>query len=219
MSEEINRYPLLDRIYQQFLNDEDSASFIQAVSKSYGLGTLDRLARFGNRISRRASILALGFIGDFRFNETLGRALHDSDRAVRLLADHGIRELWMRDGDGQQRHMLRKIVRLNSRHRLVDAMELSDELIEINPNIAEAWNLRAISKYGLELYDEAIEDCREAMYLNRFHFNSALGVANCFLQMDDAFVALEFFRTALSINPDLESVRGQISQLERTLEG
>ncbi len=218
MSEDFNRFPLLDRIYQQFLNDEDSASFIQSVAKSYGLGTLERLARYGHRVSRRASILAIGFMGDFRFNETLGRALHDSDRAVRLLSDHGIRELWMRDGDGQQRHMLRQIARLNTRHRLVDSLELADELIAINPNIAETWNQRAISKYGLELYDEAIEDCREALYLNRFHFNSALGIANCFLQMEDAFVALEFFRTALSINPDLESVRGQITQLERSLD-
>ena len=219
MSEEFNRFPLLDKFYQQFLNDENSASFIQSVASNYGLGTLERLARYGNRVSRRAAVLALGFLADFRFNETMGRALHDSDRAVRLLADHGIRELWMRDGDGQQRQMLRRIMRLNSRHRLADALDLSDELIKLNPNIAETWNQRAISKYGLELYDEAISDCHEAMYLNRFHFTAALGIANCFLQMDDVYVALEFFRTALSINPDLESVRGQISQLERTLEG
>lgn len=219
MSDEFNRFPLLDRYYQQFLNDENSASFIQSVAGTYGLGTLERLARYGKRVSRRASVLALGFLADFRFNETMGRALHDTDRAVRLLADHGIRELWMRDGDGQQRQMLRQIVRLNTRHRLADALDLSDELISLNPNIAETWNQRAISKYGLELYDEAIADCHEAMYLNRFHFTAALGIANCFLQMDDVYVALEFFRSALSINPDLESVRGQISQLERTLEG
>lgn len=219
MSDEINRYPMLDRYYQQFLNDENSASFIQAVSRTYGLGTLERLARYGGRVSRRASILALGFLGDYQCNETLGRALHDSDRAVRLLADHGIRELWMRDGTDQQRHLLRRVVRLNTRHRLADALDLSDELIALNPIIAESWNQRAITKYGLEMYDEAIQDCQEALYLNRFHFTAALGVANCYLQMDDAYVALEFFRSALSINPDLEAVRGQISHLERTLEG
>lgn len=219
MSDETTRFPLLERYYQQFLNEEDSASYIQSVASSYGLGTLERLARYGGRTSRRAATLALGFMGDARFNDTLGCALQDSDRAVRLLADHGIRELWMRDGTGQQQTMLRKLVRLNARHRFGDALELADELIALNPEISEAFNQRAITKYGLEQYSEAIEDCREALYLNRFHFTAALGIANCYLQMDDAFIALEFFRTALSINPDLESVRGQISHLERSLEG
>ena len=219
MSDQQDQYPLLDRIYQQFLIDENSASFIQSVSKSYGLGTLERLARYGHRISRRAATLALGFLADFRFNDTLGCLLHDSDRAVRMLSDHGIRQLWMRDGNAQQQSMLRKIVRLNDCHRLEEAVELSTRLIELNPSIAETWNQRAIARYGLEEYSDAIDDCRETMYLNRFHFSSVLGVANCYLQMDEVFFALEFFRTALSINPDLESVRGQIVHLEKSLEG
>lgn len=219
MSDQILRYPKLDKFYQQFLNDEDSAAFIHSCSQVYSLGTLERLARCGGRTTRRAAVLGLGFLADFRFNDTLGRALHDSDRAVRLLADHGIRQLWLRDGNAHQQQMLRQVARLNNRHRLYEAIELSDTLIEINPGIAEAWNQRAIAKYGLEQFGEAIDDCRESVHLNRFHFAAVLGVANCYLQMDDAFFALEFFRTALSINPDLESVRGQISHLERSLDG
>lgn len=219
MSDQKDQYPLLDKIYQQFLIDENSASFIQSVSQSYGLGTLERLARYGHRISRRAATLALGFLADFRFNETLGHALHDNDRAVRMLADHGIRQIWMRDGNSMHQSMLRKIVRLNDCYRLDEAIDLSTKLIDLNPTIAETWNQRAIARYGLEAYSEAIEDCRETMYLNRFHFSSVLGVANCYLQMDEVFFALEFFRTALSINPDLESVRGQIVHLEKSLEG
>ena len=37
MSDE--RYPMLDLFYQQYLTDESSADFIQAVSRNYGLGT------------------------------------------------------------------------------------------------------------------------------------------------------------------------------------
>ena len=43
--------------------------------------------------------MALGFVGDFSQNAALGRALHDRDRGVRLLADNGIRQLWRRDGE------------------------------------------------------------------------------------------------------------------------
>ncbi len=214
-----NRYPLLDRVYQQFLIDENSANFIQSVSASYTLGTLERLARYGDRISRRASTLAIGFLGDSRQNDLMGAMLQDSDRAVRMLADHGIRQLWMRDGSVHEQSMLRKIVQLNDRYRLVEAIDLADELIAFNPHLSEAWNQRAIARYGIHEYEEAIADCREAVYLNRFHFSALMGMANCYLQMDEVFFALEHFRDALAINTDLESVRGQIHHLERSLEG
>ena len=183
------------------------------------MGTLQRLAHAGNIISRRAAVLSIGFLGDFRFNETMGRALSDSDRAVRVLADHGIRDLWTRDGSQHQQMMLRKIMQLNNRCRLQESIELADKLSTLKPNFSEAWNQRAIAKYGLQQYSDAIEDCRETLYLNRFHFGASLGVANCYLQMNENVIALEFFRISLSINPDLESVRTQIDHLERTLEG
>ena len=97
MSETI-RYPKLDKIYQQYLEDENSAEFIRLVSESYNIGAICRLADCGQTISRRAAVLTLGFLGGYSENEIMGRALIDSDRAVRLLADHGIRELWSRQG-------------------------------------------------------------------------------------------------------------------------
>ena len=219
MLDDNHRYPLMDRFYQQFLIDENSASFIQSITRHYTLGTIERLAVYGKRVTRRGAALAIGFLGDFRFNETMGRALHDRDRAVRMLADHGIRQLWMRDGTPEQQSSLRRVVQLNDRHRLAEAIDLADQLIEFNPNFAEAWNQRAIARYGIGEYAEAIEDCQETLFLNRFHFSAVLGVANCYLQLDEATFALEFFRSALEINPDLENVRGQISHLERSLEG
>jgi tetratricopeptide (TPR) repeat protein len=44
-------------------------------------------------------------------------------------------------------------------------------------------------------------------------------MAHSYLEMEDPFAALECFRRALALNPDLEEVRVQISYLERTLEG
>jgi hypothetical protein len=44
-------------------------------------------------------------------------------------------------------------------------------------------------------------------------------MGHCYLQLDEPFAALENFRRALSLNPDLEEVRGQIGLIERALEG
>jgi hypothetical protein len=44
-------------------------------------------------------------------------------------------------------------------------------------------------------------------------------MAHCYLQLDEPFAALENFRRALALNPDLEDVRGNIELLARALEG
>ena len=218
MSEEPIRYPLLDKIYQQYLNDENSAKFIQAVSRTYNIGSLHRLVNYGQFISRRAATLAIGFLGDFGSNEVMGTALLDDDRAVRLLADHGIRQLWSRQGTPEPRAAVNRLYRLVAQNRLDEVIDESTTLIAYNPDISEAWNQRAIAYCAMGEYHSAVEDCKESLNCNRFHFPAAIGMAHCLLQMDDATSALDCFRLALSINPDLEGVRNHIRHLERILD-
>ncbi len=218
MSDDTIRYPLLDKMYQQYLADENSAAFIKSVSSRYCLGTLSRLFDGGQYITRRASILAIGFLGDFRCNETIGRALCDRDRAVRLLADHGIRQIWMRQGSLGEQQSVRRLYRLVTQNRLEETIELATDIVCVNPLLGEAWNQRAIAFCGLGDYQAAIEDCRETMNCNRYHFPAAMGMAHCCLQLDDINSALDCFRLALNINPDLEGVRNHILHLERIVD-
>jgi len=186
MSQQPQQPTLLDRFYQDFLRSERSADFVDRVSRYYSLETLSELVAKGSRTTRRAAALAVGFLGDYSAIESLGRALHDNDRAVRMLADHGLRQLWYRQGQ--------------------------------NDSLAEVWNQRALAHYALGEYESAIAAAEEALYLNRYHFLAAVGLANCHLQQDSVSAALDAFRLALKINPDLESVRGQILHLEKILE-
>src|SRR5687767_13976495 len=77
------RPPLIDRLYHQYLEDEDTAAFVYDVSRRYEVSTLERLAIGGQRVTRRAAVLAIGYLGQYDANATLGRALHDDDRGVR----------------------------------------------------------------------------------------------------------------------------------------
>jgi tetratricopeptide (TPR) repeat protein len=218
MLNESIRSPLLDKHYQQFLRDENSTRFIHSVSQLYCIPTLEKLALQSGRMTRRAATLAVGFLSDFRSNEVLGRCLRDNDRAVRMLADHGIRQVWFRTGDDAAQHSLRKIARLNSRHQYSMAADLAEVVLDQNRQLPEAWNQHAIAMYSLSEYERAIESCQEAIYLNRFHFLTVVGMANAYLQTDNLPAALESFRLALDINPDLENIRSQIMQLEKTLD-
>ena len=218
MSEEIVRYPLLELYYQQYLTDENSADFIRSVSRNYTIGSLARLAKYGGRLSRRAGILAIGFLGDFQVNELMGAALVDNDRAVRLLADHGIREIWTRQGTIAQQQSIQRLYRLNAQCQLDEVVATATQLIAENPLLGEAWNQRAIAFCAEGDFEGAIEDCKETLNCNRFHFPAAMGLAHCCLQLGEVYAALDGFKLALKINPDLEGVRNHISQLERTLD-
>jgi hypothetical protein len=53
--------------------------------------------------------------------------------------------------------------------------------------------------------------------INPYHFGAATGMAHCHLQLNNRTSALECFRRALKLNPNLEGVRAHVLYLQRTL--
>jgi tetratricopeptide (TPR) repeat protein len=209
----------LERLYHRYLESENTAAFVKGVAERYLMSTLARLAAGGSPVLRRAATMAVGFLGDYSHNAILGEAMSDDDRGVRLLADSGIRRLWRRDGNFSQQQKLSQICRQNQNGQFAEAIECSVQLIDEAPCFAEAWNQRAVAAFALKRFDVAANDCQQTLELNAYHFGAAVGMAHCYMQLDEPFAALENFRRALSLNPDLEDVRGHIDLLERTLEG
>ena len=211
------RTPLLHALYHQYLVDQESATFSERVAKRYTIGTLARVAEAGDRMARRAAVLAIGLLADYETNATLGRALHDRDRGVRILAENGIRVLWCRIGTRQQRKLLDRVIELNAAHRYKEAVNLATRLIEQAAWLAESWNQRALALFNLGRFAESIRDCNEALEINPYHFGAAAGMAQCHLQLKDRISALDCFQRALRLNPNLEGVRAHVLYLQRTL--
>lgn len=219
MSSRGPRVPLLVSLYQEYLDTQDSAEYVRKLSQRYDQATLERLAESPLPVVRRAAVLALGFVGDYGANPVLGRALLDEDRTVRLLAENGIRKVWARAGNDQQRRQLAIITRLNAAQQYEEAIRRASALIEEAPSFAEAWNQRAIARFARGLWAEAIRDCHQALEINPYHFAAASGMGHAYLRLDNPLSALECFRRALRLNPGLEAVRVQIARLTRLIEG
>lgn len=218
MSSDSPRIPHLLVLYQEYLDNRDSAGFVARVSRAYSQGSLERLASHGNPQVRRGAVLALGFLGDYEANGVLGRALNDKDRTVRTLVDDAIRNVWTRAGNKEQQRRLDLIVRLNAAQHYEEARRKAAELIDQAPWFAEAWNQRALAEFALGMYTEAIRDCHEALEINPYHFAAAAGMGQSYLQLGNHVSALESFRRALRLNPDLEGVRVQVARLARMIE-
>lgn len=211
------RVPALHGLYHQYLVDQDNPRFSRQVSKRYTIGTLERLCAAGDRMARRAAVLALGLLGDYNSNSTLGRALHDADRGVRMLAESGIRHLWCRIGTSGHREQLETIIEFNATQRFDEAISRATRLIEQAPWLPESWNQRALALFNIGRYAESIHDCTQTLEINPYHFGAATGMGQCHLKLNHRPQALECFRRALKLNPNLEGVRAHVLYLQRTL--
>ena len=208
---------LLVSYYKQFLADEDVAGFVKRTTLQYTTATLERLLAMSRRTSRQAAATALGMLGDFTNNSSLGRALKDRDRGVRMLAEVSIRKIWQRSGKPFADQKLAQIKRLIVAGENQQAVDESSVLIESLPTFAEAWNQRAIAYYHLERYDNAIYDCHQTLELNPCHFGAAAGMGQCYLLCGDYEESLTCFRRALRMNGRLSDVRATVDFLERIL--
>ncbi len=219
VSKDSSRRPYLSQVYRQYLESQDSAGFLLGVSRVYTPGTLERLVEHDSAEVRRGAVFALGFLGDYRVNATLGRALQDEDRTVRSLAEHSIRNVWPRDGTEKERRILGLIIRLISAQQFEAAIRRATRVLEQAAWFAEVWNQRAIANFSIGRYEEAIHDCRQTLEINPYHFAAAAGMGQAHLELGRGAAALESFRRALRLNPDLEAVRVQVARLVRLADG
>lgn len=219
MSNDPLQRPVLAYHYERYLVDQNISSYVRSVSSMYTVGSLERLATVGDRISRRGAILALGRLADYRANMTLGRGLVDSDRGVRTLAENGILRLWMRIGTpAEQRHLAAIGEHLDERD-YERAAQLATALVQDAPWIAQAWYYRGKAFFQLDQHEAATRDCHQALEINAYHFQSASIMGQAYLLLDNPVAALESFRRALRLNPSMEEIRAQVIHLQRSLKG
>ena len=212
------RPPFLLVLYRQYLDHQDSAEFIRRVSQSYASGTLQRLARHPTREVRRAAVLALGFLGDYDANHTMGCALLDDDRTVRTIAENGIRTIWTKAGNESERQELGVVIRLNAAQLHPKALAIATKLIERRPGSPRLGTNEPSHILPSVGSSNSIRDCHQALEINPYHFVAAASMGQSYLQLQNTVSALECFRRALRLNPDLEGVRAQVVRLTRMVE-
>lgn len=225
MSEELKHgsSPRIVDFYAEYRLSHDTSEFIRQVRLHYTEATLLRVAIKGSLGARRAAVLALGFIGDEQSNTALGHFLHDHDLSVRLMAENSIKALWPRIGilqtESKFREALRTVMRLILLEKYSEAVETANILIEEAPYYPEARNQRSIALFALELFEQSILDSKETLELNPFHFGAAVAMGYSYLKLNNINEAMEAFEQALEINPNLNSIRRLLSQLQESLQG
>jgi tetratricopeptide (TPR) repeat protein len=217
MVQRSNRPPHILNCYKLYLEDGDSARFVRDVALRYSVSTLVRVTGSSDAAVRRAAVLSLGILGDRKSITCLGKLLADSDRPVRLIADDAVKAIWARTTSSAGKTLLDAIAIHLSEEEYDEAVQTANELIHIQPSLPEAYCQRALAHYACGSTELAIRDCERAIELNEFEYMALVGLGQCYLEIEQPRTALDYFRQAISIYPDLEPVHLQIRKLEESL--
>lgn len=188
--------------------------FKRRVVERYTEGTLLRLLQHGDVRGRRASLLALGFLGTMSACPAIAARLHDGDREVAQTAADTLWTLWFRGDSPANNDELHRLARLRDREKALAGL---DVLISRAPDFAEAYNQRAIVLFRMKKFDRSVVDCEKVLQMNPHHFGAQAGLGQCYLQMRKHRAALKAFRAALRINPNMDGVAETIRALENAL--
>ncbi|NJO35881.1 MAG: tetratricopeptide repeat protein [Rhodospirillales bacterium] len=124
-------------------------------------------------------------------------------------------DIWLRSGRDDTDVMMSRVVANTAGQHYGLALMLLDEVIEIAPEFAEAWNKRAALRYRMGQFPSAVEDIETALKLEPRHFG-ALAIKSAILaDMSKWQDALTAYRAALAINPHLTSRHKVLPELER----
>lgn len=124
-------------------------------------------------------------------------------------------EIWMRSGRDDVDVMMSRVVANTAGRHYGLALLLLDEVTELAPDFAEAWNKRAALRYRMGEYAGALDDIETALKLEPRHFG-AFAVKSAILADTSKWQeALAAYRAALAINPHLASRHKVLPELER----
>jgi len=142
----------------------------------------------------------------------------NADEAKRF--ETTIESLWQRSGsDTADLFALRAVDLLTSGDDSDGALKMLDAALEAKPDYAEGWNKRATLFFLKGDYPRAMRDIRETLRHEPRHYGAWSCLGRILEQTGDDRRALDAYRRALAIHPNLEGLKDEAGKLATKLRG
>ncbi len=102
-------------------------------------------------------------------------------------------------------------------NKLTKAIEIFTEVIENDPNWAEAWNKRATVLYMLGDYQGSQKDIDKVLELETRHFGALAGQGLVNIKLENYEKAIDSYKRAQEIYPAMQSPKIMIEQIEQLI--
>ena len=166
---------------------------------------------------RERGVVGLARNGRMADAPVLVAALRDPDESIREAAEQALWIVWSRSGNAQVDKLFAQGLEEMNGGRFDDGIATFTRVIELAPEFAEGWNKRATLYFITGDYRRSLADCEQVMKRNPAHFGALAGYGQIYLRLDDPERALEYFKRALAVNPNMGSVEAAVQVLERAI--
>ncbi len=100
-----------------------------------------------------------------------------------------------------------------------DALLFLNDLTRLAPDFAEGWNKRATVFFMQGAYGDSIDDIARTLALEPRHFGALSGLGIILDRLGDSKGALEAYRRAVELHPNLPGAQEGIKKLTKEVEG
>ena len=149
--------------------------------------------------------------------EILVQRLTDESPLVRNNAEQGLWVLWSRSGDEAIDALMAKGVEEMERGQIEKSIATFSEIIRRKPAFAEGWNKRATALFLVGELKRSLADCDEVLKRNPYHFGALAGYGQIYFQLQQYNKAIEYWKRALRVNPNMGGVEMSIKGTEQLL--
>ena len=113
--------------------------------------------------------------------------------------------------------MLSKGSELVKNNQLYEAVSIFSDVIELDPNWAEAWNKRATVLYLLGEFQKSQKDIDKVLQLEERHFGALAGQGLVNIQLKNYEKAIRSYEEAYKLYPTMKSPQIMIKQIEELI--
>ena len=148
--------------------------------------------------------------------DRLFASLHKtSDEQAAKGVEEKIWELWSRFDSPTAEVLLGQAVVAMGASDNAASLEILDRIVASYPTYAEAWNKRATLHFMLGNYEASLRDIDKVLDLEPRHFGALAGRGMIYQRQEKWSAALNAFREALSMNPNMTGIKDAIQELSR----
>jgi tetratricopeptide (TPR) repeat protein len=143
--------------------------------------------------------------------------LIETDPAVVSSIEGRIWQHWLEAPNEKAAFLMSQISRAMSGGDLQIALGICNQLVENEPDFAEAWNKRATIHYLLGNNALSVADIRETVIREPRHFGAISGLGLIFVRQNDLKAALTAFEQVLAISPGSRSAQESAERVREAL--
>ena len=123
-------------------------------------------------------------------------------------------EQWVLVPDGPQRELMMRGIAEMQQRQLKQSVETFSKLIEIAPELSEAWNKRATAYWLLGNFPASLNDICETVKREPRHFGAYSGLGMIRAEMGEYPRAVAAFELAKKHNPHIVGIDDEIARLK-----